>query len=291
MDVERAARWVALPAGVLAISTSSILIRLTVSAPLTTATYRMFVAAAILLAVAAIAGFRDLRALDRRSLGLLGLSGGLLGIHFALWTTALFHTTVASAVFLVDTHPVIVALLARWVLAEHTRVSTWVGIGLTMAGGALIATSDFRAGVDALLGDAMAIGAAAAFAGYLVIGRHVRQELSTPSYAGSVYALAGVVLLVLALASGSELVPASPRDPLIWLALVLIPTLAGHTVFNWALRHVPASIVGVSILGEPVISTTLAWLVLGEHPTPSALVGGLIVLIGLFVALRSRNEP
>src|SRR5437870_1072124 len=114
MEADHAARWFALPAAVLAVSTSSILIRLTTSAPLTTATYRILGAAAILLLIAGIGRLRDLRALDRRSVGLIGASGILLGVHFGLWTTALFNTTVGSAVFLVDTHPVIIALAAPW---------------------------------------------------------------------------------------------------------------------------------------------------------------------------------
>jgi drug/metabolite transporter (DMT)-like permease len=197
---------------------------------------------------------------------------------------------VGSADFLVDTHPVIIALLAPWVLREPTRLSTWIGIVLTMVGGAVIAAGDFEIGGRPFVGDVMALGAAAAFAGYLVIGRRARQGLSTASYAGLVYGIAGLLLLPAAAFSAPSLAPTSPRDPLVWLCLVLIPTLGGHTVFNWALRHVEASIVGVSILGEPVLATVLALFVLGEQPRPNAVVGGMIVLAGLFIALRSGSD-
>src|SRR3954447_8206971 len=99
MEADRQARWLALPAAVVAISTSSILIRLTTSPPLTTATFRILGAAAILLCISALSGFRDIRALDRRAVGWLVVAGLLLGVHFGLWTTALFNTTVGSAVF------------------------------------------------------------------------------------------------------------------------------------------------------------------------------------------------
>jgi drug/metabolite transporter (DMT)-like permease len=287
VEVERGARWIALPAAVIAVSTSSILIRLTASPPLVTASYRILGASVILLLLAALGGLRDLRALDRRSWSLLVLSGLLLGVHFALWTSSLFLTTVGSAVFLVDTHPVVIAIAAWWFLKEPTQRNTWIGIVLTMLGGALIAAGDFRAGGTALIGDLMAFLAAVAVAGYLVIGRHARRGLSTSSYSGAVFGIAGLLLLTLAFLSESSLIPATRSDPVVWLGLILIPTLGGHTVFNWALRHVPASVVGVSILGEPVISTVLAWPILGEAPAPTAVLGGVLILAGLFVALRA----
>ena len=83
--------------------------------------------------------------------------------------------------------------------------------------------------------------------------RRARQGLSTASYAGLVYGAAGLLLLPLAALSADSLLPTSPRDLLVWLGLVLVPTLGGHTVFNWALRYVQASIISGTILAEPVV--------------------------------------
>src|SRR5439155_9673145 len=141
-----------------------------------------------------------------------------------------------------------------------------------------------------IAGDAMALGAAVTFAGYLVVGRRLRQGLGVAVYAGIVYGIGGVVITILSLASGVSLLAFSQRDALVWLGLILIPTMAGHTVFNWALRHLPASVVGVSILGEPVLTTTWAWLLLGEAPRRTALVGGAAIRGGLYAALRSSAD-
>ena len=193
MTRSQAARWVALPIGVCAISTSGILIRLTEAPPLVTATHRLLWAAAILLTFAFFRNRHDLALLRGRTLGLLAASGALVGAHFALWTSALFHTSVASAVLLTDTHPVLIAIGSRAFLGEATPLGVWAGIALTLLGSVIIAGGDILVGGSALLGDAMALGASVTFAGYLVIGRRARQELGVVTYAGVVYGIGGVL--------------------------------------------------------------------------------------------------
>ncbi|HEY3116918.1 MAG TPA: DMT family transporter [Chloroflexota bacterium] len=278
----------ALPVAVAAVSTSGILIRLTTAPPLVTAANRMLLAGFLLLVWAALRGPSELpRALRQHGL-LLALSGLLLGIHFALWTASLFLTSVASAVFLVDTHPALTALLARIALGELSGPALWLGILLTALGGAIIGGGDFQLGGPALPGDLMALGASVAFAGYLVIGRHVRADLDVAVYAGLVYGIAGILLALAAVLSGSQLSSNAAHDAPLWLALVLVPTLAGHTVFNWALRHVQTSVVAVSVVGEPVGTTLLAWWLLAQQPQAAALLGGATILVGLWLALKGH---
>jgi len=292
MSAEKLARWVAIPIALVAISTSGILIRLTEAPPLATAAYRMLGASAILLTYVLLRQRAELGALARGQIGLLLTGGVLVGLHFALWTSALFNTSVASAVLLTDTHPVFVALAAWLFLQERTPAMVWVGIATAMVGSLVIGIGDFGTGGGGLRGDAMAIGAAITFAGYLVVGRRLRQGLGVAVYAGVVYGIGGVVIATLALATGVSLTSFSQRDALVWLGLILIPTMAGHTVFNWALRHLRASVVGVAILGEPVMTTIWAWLLLHEAPARTAFVGGAAILAGLYAALRSAPaEP
>ena len=290
MSPERVARWVAIPIALGAISTSGILIRLTEAPPLATAAYRMLGASAILLGFALLRQRGEFLLLTRREVRLLVLGGVLVGVHFALWTSALFNTTVASAVLLTDTHPVFVALAAWAFLRERTSTAVWLGIAVAMIGSVIIGVGDLLSGGTGLLGDAMAIGAAVTFAGYLVIGRHLRQGVGVAIYAGIVYGIGGMLVAAVALAAGVPLASFSQRDVVVWLALILVPTMAGHTVFNWTLRHLPASVVGIAILGEPVLTTTWAWLFLSEAPQQTAFVGGAAILVGLYVALRSDTR-
>jgi drug/metabolite transporter (DMT)-like permease len=287
MRAEWAARWFALPLSVAAISTSGILIRFTTAPPLQTAAYRMAMAGLLLLAIALATQRGELVRLTRRDWSMLAAAGLLLGVHFALWTNALFATSVASAVLLVDTHPVMIAL-GGWVfLGEAPAAMTWAAIALTLIGSIVIASGDLDLGPAALTGDAMALGAAVTFAGYLLIGRHVRQRLGLAAYTGVVYSISALAVAAMALVGGVDLLDVHARDATIWLLLVLLPTLGGHTVINWTLRYLPASVVGVSILGEPVVTTLLAWLILDEPPGPTALIGGALTLAGVYLALRA----
>src|SRR6266542_4539446 len=205
MSPERAARWVAIPIALAAISTSGILIRLTEAPPLATAAYRMLGASAILLTFALVRQRSELVALSMRELRLLVAGGVLVGVHFALWTSALFNTSVASAVLLTDTHPVFVALAAWAFLRERTPPAVWLGIAVAMTGSVVIGVGDFWSGGSGLLGDGMAIGAAITFAGYLVIGRHLRQGVGVAIYAGLVYGIGGLLIGSTALATGVSL--------------------------------------------------------------------------------------
>lgn len=281
------ARWVALPVGVLAVSTSGILIRLASTPPLVTATNRLLGGATVLLLLALLLRRDELRRLDRAAVPFLLLSGLLLGLHFALWTSSLFWTSVASAVLLTDTHPAIDAAVARSLLGEYTAPGVWVGIAMTLLGTIVIAGGDVQAGGTAVVGDLMALGAAVMMTGYLVVGRKLRRSMSTVVYAGLVYAVASLVVAALATASGLAIFDYSARDGLIFLGLVLGPTLCGHTVFNWSLRHLSVAVVGVAIVGEPVVTTFWAWLLLGEAPAATALVGGALTLAGIVLALRA----
>jgi drug/metabolite transporter (DMT)-like permease len=289
MAPDRVARWVALPLSVAAISTSGILIRFTTAPPLQTAAYRMTITGLLLLGIAVATQRREIARLGGREWGLLVGAGVVLGIHFALWTNALFMTSVASAVLLVDTHPVIVALGGLLFLGERPALAVWVAIGLTLLGSVVIGAGDLDVAATALVGDAMALGAALTFAIYLLIGRRVRPILGLASYTGLVYSLAGLSLIIMALVSGVALLDVEPHDAVVWLLLVLLPTLGGHTVINWTLRYLPVSIVGVSILGEPLVTTMLAWLILHEPPATAAVIGGAMTLTGVALALRAES--
>jgi drug/metabolite transporter (DMT)-like permease len=124
-------------------------------------------------------------------------------------------------------------------------------------------------------------------AGYLLTGRSLRQRVPLLPYAVLVYSACVVVLLVLVAATGTPLVEYPPREWLLFLGMAVGPGVFGHTVLNWALAHVDSSVVSVSLLAEPVGSTVLAFVLLGEAPTELTVVGGVVVLTG--VALASRT--
>ncbi len=282
----------ALPAvgvGVLAVSAAAIFIRLAEAPAVSVAFWRCALGAAILLPPAIVR--RD--TFPRGRTLYVGMASGVaLGAHFGFWISSLDYTSVAASVVLVSTQPVFVAILAYLFFGERTSPLSFAGILVALAGTAVIA-GDGSVGSAAILGNALALIGAVTVAVYVLIGRSSRTGgVGVLPYSIVVYSAAALTLLGAALLLGARLW-GYPAETWFWLgAITLGPQIMGHTVFNWALRYVEASIVSGTILAEPVVSALLAWLVLSEKPGLPTILGGAVVLAGLFLLLRGyRVKP
>jgi drug/metabolite transporter (DMT)-like permease len=284
----------ALPAvavGVLAVSAAAILIRLAEAPAVAVAFWRCALGATILLPPALVRGEEFPRG---RTLYVGIASGVALGAHFGFWISSLDYTSVAASVVLVSTQPVFVAILAYLLFGERTSPLSFAGILVALAGTALIA-GDSSVGSAALFGNALALVGAVTVAVYVLIGRSSRTGgVGVLPYSIVVYSAAAVTLLGAALLLDARLWGYSGETWLWLLAITLGPQIMGHTVLNWALRYVEASIVSGTILAEPVVAALLAWLILAEKPGVQTILGGVVVLAGLFLLLRGyrvRPEP
>jgi drug/metabolite transporter (DMT)-like permease len=274
----------ALVVGVLGVSTSGVLVRLADAPVLALSFWRCFGGALALLPFA----WRGVGAAAGRR-GALAASGVMLAAHFALYIGAVGLTTVASAVLLATMSPLFVGLGAAVLLRERTPRRAWAGIAIATAGAVVIGAADAGKtvlGPRALLGDAMAFGAAILVSGYILIGRVARQTLPVVVYGVWVYGTAAAVLLAACGLTGSAITGFSRGTWLAILGLVVGPQLLGHTVFNQLLSALPASTVAVVVLAEPVGAGVLAWLVLGELPPVLFALGAPLVLLGVGIATR-----
>ncbi len=300
---------IAIPFGILAVSTSSIFIRYAQAdgvSSLVIAAWRLTLAALILAPFALLHYRNDLRSIDRKGLTLAIFSGIFLAIHFATWITSLEFTSVASSVVLVSTAPLWVAILAPLTIREPVGRAVVIGMGFSLVGGTIVGLSDsctltgFTSlqcpppsefvGGDAFLGDLLALMGALAGAGYLLIGRSLREKISLVPYIFVVYGIAAVVLVIVMFAAGEPAFGYAPRTYLWFLLLALVPQLLGHSTFNWALRYLPASFVSITLLGEPIGSAVLAYFILDEVPTALMVFGAILILIGIFVASRRKSK-
>jgi drug/metabolite transporter (DMT)-like permease len=175
-----------------------------------------------------------------------------------------------------------------------------IGLAVAMTGGMVVGLGDachWSAGLvcqpfsafvqgQAFLGNILALVGAWCAAGYLLIGRRVRPRLSLSSYTFSVYGVTTIVLLLLVAAFRLPLTGYSPVTYGWFLALALVPQLLGHTLYNWALRYLPAAYVSLGILGEPIGTVMLAYLFLREAPTLLEVAGGVMILGGIALATR-----
>ncbi len=275
-----------IPIGILAVSTASIFIKLCDAPALIIATYRMVFASLILFPYALYK--RTGKPWGRKEIGWLLLSGFFLSLHFAFWIASLKYTSVASSVVLVTTHPIFVGIGARLFLKERMGFYLIFGIILSVLGSALISYGDMSLSEKALMGDGLALLGALTASGYFLVGRKMRKSQDLFSYILPVYSTAALALIVFSLAFQESFFGYSSSTYLYLLLLALVPQLIGHTTFNWALKYLPASMVAITILGEPVGSTILAYLILGEGLTPLKMIGGILILAGILIALRKK---
>lgn len=280
---------IALPAvvvGVLAVSAAAIFIRLAEAPAIAVAFWRCSLGVAVLLPLAVVRRERMPRG---RTLWIGLASGVVLGGHLGFWISSLDYTSVAASVVLVTTQPVFVAVLAYLLFGERTSPTSFAGILIAIVGTAVIA-QDGSVGSAAFLGNALALLGAVTFAVYMLIGRSQRSVgVAVLPYVIVVYSSASVMLLIVALFASTPLWGYS-GETWFWLwCITLGPQLMGHTVFNWGLRYIEASIVSGIILAEPVVAALLAWLVLSEKPAAVTVVGGAVILLGLCFLLRGRH--
>ena len=272
----------------LAVSAAAIFIRLADAPAVAVAFWRCALGAALLLGPAFM---RREQFPKGRDLYVGVASGVALGAHFGFWISSLDYTSVAASVVLVSTQPVFVAILAYLLFGERTSPLSFAGILAALAGTAVIAGDD-SVGSAAPLGNALALAGAVTVAVYVLIGRSSRTGgIGVLPYSVVVYSAAALSLLPVALILDVKLWGYS-GETWFWLwAITLGPQIMGHTVFNWALRYVEASILSGTILAEPVVSALLAWLILAEKPGLPTIFGGAVVLLGLFLLLRGRRLP
>lgn len=287
----KASSFVGLLIGVLAVSTASTFIRRAQETmpSLAVATWRLTSASLLLAPFALQRCRREWRALPRKAWLLTIVSGIFLALHFYAWITALSLTSVAAAVVLVTTSPLFVALISYIFFKERLSLAMLLGMLVAFVGSGVIAWGDLSdAASHYVLGDLLALIGALMVAIYMLIGRRVRAKLSLLGYIFPVYGVAALTLLLLSLLSGMPL-GGYPPESWLWIGLLaLIPQILGHSSFNWALGHLSATYVALATLAEPLASTLLAWVVLGEPPTLFAVLGGGLILFGLLVSSLKR---
>jgi drug/metabolite transporter (DMT)-like permease len=275
--------------GITAVSFASILIRWCPAPALTIAFYRLLFASLFLAVFMGRRALREWLAMPRRALSLGVISGIALAAHFATWITSLFYTSVASSVVLVSTSPIFVALGTRFVLHEPTRPALFAGLAVAILGAAIIAFADADGGRYSIWGDLLALVGAVSVSVYFLCGRSLRRQLSTGAYVVMSYSVGAMTLWLGTLVLQAPLLGFSWQIFGMFLLIALIPQVIGHTSFNWALKHLSAPTVSVSMLGEPIGASILAYLLLGEKISGWTLAGGVTTLLGVGIVLLSES--
>ena len=276
------------------------------------ATWRLGLSMIIVVAALLITGsWREWRILSRRELLLASVAGVLLALHFWSWNASLRYTSVAASVALVNLQPVLIAAVSAIWLHESPSGRQWIGVVIAVIGALVVGLADMPGGLSgivstlsgdatthgggrALLGDLLALVGAVTAALYYLIGRRLRQRVGVWPYVAIAYGAAFVTCVSIAVASSEVLLPQPRRELSIFAGLAIGPMLLGHTGMNWALGHLPAFVVNLTTLGEPIGATLLAALLPGiaEVPGVGTVLGGALVLGGVLLASpRASDRP
>lgn len=283
---------------IVGISVAAPLVRLSSAHPVAIAVWRLVISLALLGgALAVTRGWRAWRVLSGRDVTLGAGAGAMLAIHFWSWNTSLLYTSIAASVILVNLQPAIVASLSSlWLREIPTRIQ-WLGIGIAMVGAAGVALAGdgdvARPAARPLLGNGLALIGAVAAALYYLTGRRLREKLELLPYVTLVYGACLGTLLIIAIVVEAPLLPQPSREWAIFAGLALGPMLLGHTGMNWALGYLPAYVVNITVLGEPIGAVLLGALLPGirEVPSVGVLIAGAVVIIGILMALPRREVP
>jgi drug/metabolite transporter (DMT)-like permease len=284
--------WGPLLLGVLAVSTGSILVKLCAVPALSMAAYRLGMAAPCFCLATSWREPGWWRRFPPSLRPYVLLSGVFLGLHFATWIASLSFTTVTASVVLVTTNPLFVGLGSVIFLGEKVSSRLWLGMLLAMLGSGVIAgfsPSHPQAAPHPALGNALALLGAICMSSYLLVGRKVQSAVSTGAYVSAVYSIAALTLLLLALGFGSPLSGFAPWDWAMLVLMAVLPQGVGHTLLNRSLRLLPASVVALAILAEPVCASLMAALWLDEVPNAGQLAGTVVVMGGVMLGSQKRS--
>ncbi len=284
------AAYFGLLVGIVSVSFASIFIRLADAPALVIGAYRLTIASLILTPLAWARVRNELLSLSRRDLSLAILSGLFLGAHFASWIASLQYTSVAASVVLVSTSPLFVGIASHFLYQEKLTPMKILGIILAMAGASIIGMGGFEVSLGNLWGDFLALLGAIAVSGYFLIGKALRPRLSILAYIYPTYWTAAISLILASLLAGHPFTGYSSRTYLMFFLLAVVPQILGHSSFNWALRYLSSTLVTVATLGEPVGATLLAYFILREAPLPLEMIGGIIILFGIFLVSRQEEQ-
>ena len=277
--------------GVLGISLSSIFVKYSQAPSAVTAAYRLLWT--VLLLTPVVLGKRTVRReLGQASKKLVWLSicsGLFLAIHFVLWFESLRHTSVASSTTIVCTEVIWVCLGFCLFLKGRLSGKAIIAIGVTLLGSVMIALSDSGSGAG-LYGDMLALLAAIAVAVYTLIGRVVREKLSTTEYTYMVYTACAVVLVCTCLVQGYSLFAYGWSAVIVGLLLAVCSTILGHSIFSWCLKYFSPSFVSASKLCEPVVAAVMAGFLFGELPGWLQVLGGALILGGVLWYSRIESK-
>ena len=284
--------YVILFGAVFFLSTSGIFAKVAQAPSGIIAFYRLLLASLVLwpLVISRPSELQQLLNLSKKQKLLGLLSGSILAIHYVLWFESLHYTSVASSVMLVTLQPLFTIVGCYFLFNERYSLAALGGCAIALVGCAIISWGDFAVSWRAFLGDAMALLAAGVIAAYFLVGQNIRKELSAITYSVLGYSSGAFFLGLYCLVYQYNFTGYSTSTWLDFAGLAFISTILGQLIFNWLLKWLSATVISMSILGEPIGTCILGYFLLGETLSLQQGIGMVLILIGIGVFLMQPKQ-
>jgi drug/metabolite transporter (DMT)-like permease len=296
-SVSRARVYGVLALGIVCIALSAIFVKLAVGVPGTVSAFYRVGIAAVTLAIPFVRGQARRRQphgaqsrLRWRIWTLAVIAGVFFALDLGFWNTSLSFTSVANSTLLANDAPLIVGLGAFLLFHERPRATYWLGLAIALLGMSVIVGWDVLSRSSLGAGDLLALLAGVFYAGYLLATQRIRAKMDTLPSLWAASATGTVFLLAFILATGQALGGYSLNAYAALLGLGLISQLVGWLAINYALGHMQASIVSVTLLGQPILTALFAVVLLNEALQTHQIVGGAIALAGIFLVNRGVGK-
>lgn len=289
--------YIGLSISVITVSFAAIFVLFCETSPLTISFYRLLFTTLLISPIFLINKKirREFLSIPRRTFLYMAFIGLILAAHFAFWITSLTQTSVASSVILVTSHPILVGPLSYFLLKEKLSKINAFGIALSVVGVITLVFGNYGLSsfsLDSIEGNILALLGGIAAGLYILGGRKIRKNVSIFSYAFTVYAAATIILFIFCLIFNAPLYNISVRDYQLIFIMALVAGIFGHTLYNWSLEYIKASIASVFLLAEPISSSILAYIIpsINQEPSIYTIIGGCIILCGIYLTTRKINE-
>ncbi|MEW9698761.1 DMT family transporter [Paenibacillus sp. SI8] len=275
--------------GIIAISFSAIFVKWSAAPASVIAMYRLLMTNVLMLPFL----WRyasELSAIRLKQWLRIAASGIGLGLHFLFWMDSLNYTTVASSTAILTLEPIFVLAGAFVLYGQRTNRVAFLAMVIAIVGAICIGWGDFRFSGMALKGDYLSLIGTVAVAVHMLLGKSIREHVSAFVYSFFVFLFAGGVLAVYNAAIKVSFTAYPPKEWGVFFLLAIVPTVFGHYVFNWLLKYMKAASISMTVLGEPLGATLLAYMLLGETITAIQLAAGFLLLIGVGLFLWSNER-
>ena len=267
------------------VSSTSLVVRSVATVPaLVLAFWRMFTASGMLWSYSVIRPAGKLSPINKKRIIFAGI---FLGCHFACFFLGIRNTSIANATLLGCMAPIFTVFISIFQKKKMNKM-TYVGLIVAIIGGGIVQSGDISLNSANLFGNSIALLSALFLAITFVLAKEIRQETANVVYGRSLFFVASMTVLFIATTTGDSVLSFTVGDIPWFLFLGLVPSIFGHNLLNYAVKYITPTAVSSVPLGEPIIASIFALLLFGETIPIGALLGGPVVLIGVYIIINNQ---